>query len=115
MRAYSRVQNGACAAKRRTGEFVDFQDNAYIIIATAQGELRVAANRASCIGDACPNQNVEAVDIVISGPDAVGVGLMPLAVSPRKTLRQTLVQANGSTLPGSWVRSASGLLHPPAN
>lgn len=60
-----------------TGEFVDFQDNAYII-ATALGELRVAANRVSCIGDACPNLNIGEADITISGSDTVGVGLMPL-------------------------------------
>lgn len=60
-----------------TGEFVDFRDNAYII-ATALGELRVAANRVSCKGDACPNLNTNEADIVVSGSDVVGVGLMPL-------------------------------------
>lgn len=60
-----------------TGEFVAFQDNAYII-ATALGELRVAANRVSCLGEACPDLNAGDADIVISGSDTIGVGLMPL-------------------------------------
>ena len=60
-----------------TGEFVDFQDNAYII-ATALGELRIAANRVSCLGDACPDLNAGEADIVISGSDTIGLGLMPL-------------------------------------
>lgn len=60
-----------------TGDFVAFEDNAYII-ATALGDLRVAANRVSCIGDACPDLSIKEADIVISGADAIGIGLMPL-------------------------------------
>ncbi|WP_394178882.1 substrate-binding domain-containing protein [Yoonia maritima] len=60
-----------------TGEFIDFQDNAYII-ATALGELRVAASRVSCSGASCPTFDTVETDITIGGSDVVGSGLMPL-------------------------------------
>ena len=60
-----------------TGEFVDFQDNAYII-ATALGEMRIAANRVSCIGAGCPQLNTEEADVVIAGADVIAQGMMPL-------------------------------------
>ncbi|SFR55267.1 phosphate ABC transporter substrate-binding protein, PhoT family [Yoonia tamlensis] len=60
-----------------TGEFIDFQDNAYII-STALGELRVAASRVSCSGDSCPSFGAVETDITIAGSDVVGSGLMPL-------------------------------------
>ena len=60
-----------------TGDFVDFQDNAYII-ATALGELRVSASRVSCSGDSCPSFSTVETDITIAGSDVIGSGLMPL-------------------------------------
>lgn len=60
-----------------TGNFVDFQDNAYII-STALGEMRVSASRVNCTGAACPDLTSTEADIVIGGSDTVGVGLMPL-------------------------------------
>ena len=60
-----------------TGQYVDFQDNAYII-STALGEMRVSATRVSCAGAACPDLTTTDADIVIGGSDTVGLGLMPL-------------------------------------
>lgn len=60
-----------------TGEFIDFQDNAYIIL-TALGELRVAASRVSCSGTSCPSFDTVEADITIGGSDVVGSSLMPL-------------------------------------
>jgi phosphate transport system substrate-binding protein len=60
-----------------TGEFVAFEDNAYVI-STALGELRVAASRVSCSGDSCPSFAAVETDITIAGSDVVGSGLMPL-------------------------------------
>lgn len=60
-----------------SGEFVSFEDNAYII-STALGELRVSASRVSCFGDACPTLDVTEADVNIAGADTIGLGLMPL-------------------------------------
>ncbi|MDO6591969.1 hypothetical protein DS901_00090 [Loktanella sp. D2R18] len=60
-----------------TGEFVDFQDNAYVIL-TPLGQLRVAASRVSCSGESCPSLGAVDTDITIAGSDVVGSGLMPL-------------------------------------
>ncbi len=59
------------------GDFVAFEDNAYIL-ATALGQLRVSASRVSCSGEACPDLTQAEVDIAISGSDEIGTGLMPL-------------------------------------
>jgi phosphate transport system substrate-binding protein len=63
-----------------TGDFVDFQDDHYII-RTALGDLRISAARVRCEGEACPTFEVESADLVIKGSDTVGLGLMPLLVS----------------------------------
>jgi phosphate transport system substrate-binding protein len=60
-----------------TGEFIDFQDNAYVI-GTALGELRVAASRVSCAGESCPSFGAVETDFTIAGSDVIGSGLMPL-------------------------------------
>lgn len=62
------------------GEFVDFQDDHYII-RTALGDLRISAARVRCEGEACPTFEVDSADLVIKGSNAVGLGLMPLLVS----------------------------------
>lgn len=62
-----------------TGDFVAFEDNAYII-STPLGQLRVSASRVSCSGDACPQLEVAAADYAIAGSDTVGLGLMPLII-----------------------------------
>ncbi|WP_168769511.1 phosphate ABC transporter substrate-binding/OmpA family protein [Yoonia sediminilitoris] len=59
------------------GEFIAFEDNAYII-GTALGELRVSASRVSCAGDDCPQLEVATADVRIAGSDTVGLGVMPL-------------------------------------
>lgn len=61
-----------------TGDFVDFRDNAYIII-TSLGEMRVSANRVTCVGADCPSlAPTKAPGVIIGGSDTVGLGLMPL-------------------------------------
>ncbi|KIT16363.1 phosphate ABC transporter substrate-binding/OmpA family protein [Jannaschia aquimarina] len=62
-----------------TGEFVAFEENAYVI-RTALGELRLSAERVSCIGDACPSFESAAAEanLLIKGSDTVGLGIMPL-------------------------------------
>jgi phosphate transport system substrate-binding protein len=62
------------------GEFVDFNDNNYVI-RTALGELRIAASRVSCEGDDCPTFGTAEADINIAGSDTVGLGVMPLLLS----------------------------------
>ena len=60
-----------------TGEYVDFNDNAYII-RTALGELRLSAERVRCEGAACPRFDVGSAALLIKGSDTVGLGVMPL-------------------------------------
>ncbi|MFQ1702830.1 substrate-binding domain-containing protein [Loktanella agnita] len=62
-----------------TGDFVNFQDNAYVI-QTALGQLRVSASRVSCTGAACPDLNSSDADFVVAGSDGIGLGLMPLVI-----------------------------------
>ncbi|GFE63817.1 phosphate ABC transporter substrate-binding/OmpA family protein [Litoreibacter roseus] len=63
-----------------TGEFVDFDDNSYII-RTSLGNLRVSASRVSCEGDACPVLEVTEANVNIVGSDTVGNGIMQLLLS----------------------------------
>jgi phosphate transport system substrate-binding protein len=60
-----------------TGEFLAFEDNSYTV-RTPLGDLRIAASRVSCEGDACPVFEVAEVDVQIAGSDTIGLGLMPL-------------------------------------
>lgn len=60
-----------------TGEFVAFEDNAYVI-RTALGELRLSAERVRCEGAACPSFETAAADVQFKGSDTVGLGVMPL-------------------------------------
>jgi len=62
-----------------TGDFVAFEDNAYII-STPLGQLRVSATRVSCSGEACPQLGEASADFLIAGSDTVGLGLMPLII-----------------------------------
>lgn len=61
------------------GEFVAFEENAYII-RTGLGELRISAERVRCEGEACPVFETATADVVIAGSDTVGLGLMPLVL-----------------------------------
>lgn len=63
-----------------TGEFLDFDDNHYVI-RTALGNLRVSAARVRCEGAACPVFNTVEAEVQFAGSDAMGVGLMPLLLS----------------------------------
>ena len=63
-----------------SGEYVDFQDDHYII-RTALGDLRISAARVRCEGEACPVFETAEADLVIQGSDTVGLGLMPLLVA----------------------------------
>ncbi len=62
------------------GDFVDFQDDNYII-RTALGELRISASRVRCEGAACPQLETDAADVAIAGSDAIGLGMMPLLMT----------------------------------
>ncbi len=62
------------------GEFVDFDDNSYVV-KTALGDLRVSASRVSCIGESCPTFGTVEADVTIVGSDTIGVGVMPLLLS----------------------------------
>ena len=59
------------------GQFISFEDNTYLI-GTPLGELRVSASRVSCTGADCPQLEVVAADVHITGSDTIGLGLMPL-------------------------------------
>jgi phosphate transport system substrate-binding protein len=61
------------------GEFVAFEENAYVV-RTGLGELRISAERVRCEGDACPVFETATADIVIAGSDTVGLGMMPLLI-----------------------------------
>jgi len=60
-----------------TGEFIGFEDNSYTV-RTPLGDLRIAASRVTCEGEACPVFEVAEADVEIAGSDTVGLGLMPL-------------------------------------
>lgn len=62
------------------GEFVDFTDDHYVV-RTGLGDLRIAASRVRCEGAACPVFETSTADVVISGSDTLGQGLMPLLMS----------------------------------
>ena len=62
------------------GDFVDFADDHYVI-RTGLGDLRIAASRVRCEGDACPVFETASADVTIAGSDTVGLGLMPLMMS----------------------------------
>ena len=62
------------------GEFVDFVDDNYVI-RTGLGDLRIAASRVRCEGDACPSFETASADVQIAGSDTVGLGMMPLLLS----------------------------------
>ena len=63
-----------------TGEFVNFQDDTYII-RTALGELRIAASSMVCEGAACPTFDNLAADVSIIGSGAIAQGMMPLLMT----------------------------------
>ncbi len=59
------------------GEFLAFEENAYLI-KTGLGELRISAERVRCEGEACPVFETATADVIIAGSDTVGLGMMPL-------------------------------------
>lgn len=62
------------------GEFIDFVDDNYVI-RTGLGDLRIAASRVRCEGDACPTFETASADVQIAGSDTVGLGMMPLLIA----------------------------------
>lgn len=80
-----------------TGEFVAFEDNSYIV-RTPLGDLRIAASRVTCEGDACPTFEVASADVEIIGSETVGLGLMPLLLEGYAGFvdaEATITNANG--------------------
>ncbi len=63
-----------------TGDFVDFQDDTYII-RTALGELRIAASSMTCEGASCPSFENITADVAIVGSETIGQGMMPLLMT----------------------------------
>jgi len=62
------------------GEFIEFADDNYVI-RTGLGDLRIAASRVRCEGEACPVFDTASADVQIAGSDTVGLGMMPLLIS----------------------------------
>jgi phosphate transport system substrate-binding protein len=62
------------------GELVGVESDNYII-RTSLGDLRVATSSMICEGAACPTFEDAAAGIVITGSEALGLGLMPLLMS----------------------------------
>lgn len=60
-----------------TGKLVEFTDEFYVL-QTTLGDLRVSAERVRCEGAACPVFETADADVLISGSDVIGDGLMPL-------------------------------------
>ncbi|MBM7067285.1 phosphate ABC transporter substrate-binding/OmpA family protein [Actibacterium sp. 188UL27-1] len=85
-----------------TGELIDFEENTYRI-RTALGEFRFAANRVRCVGDACPDLSQDEVDIIVSGSDEVGAGLMPLLLEGYSGARNAEATLRNTALPGQLV------------
>ncbi|WP_299722465.1 phosphate ABC transporter substrate-binding/OmpA family protein [uncultured Tateyamaria sp.] len=59
------------------GEFMGFEENAYLI-KTGLGDLRISAERVRCEGEACPVFETATADVVIAGSETIGLGMMPL-------------------------------------
>ena len=59
------------------GDLVSFEDNFYLV-STALGELRLSAERVSCVGEACPTFAEVTPDVTFAGSGTVGNGVMPL-------------------------------------
>ena len=84
------------------GEFVELKDDHYVIN-TALGQLRIAAGRVQCEGDACPQAITVDSDVVIVGSDTIGVGLMPFLIDGYATSKDGIVDEQNQS--GSMVKS----------
>ena len=84
-----------------TGDFVSFEDNSYVIN-TALGQLRVSANRVSCVGAACPDLSTGEADVVMSGSDIIGLGLMPLITEGYAGARNAAASITNTTTIGEF-------------
>jgi len=62
------------------GELVDFVDDNYVI-RTTLGELRISAARVRCEGEACPKFDTTVADVMFTGSDTIGLGMMPLLLA----------------------------------
>lgn len=110
-----------------TGELVSLQDGTYTI-RTELADLRIAASRVTCIGDACPADKPATEQVAVVGSETIGLGLMPLLlegyaahidaeVQPgdniNKTTSQTSLIADGgfgdelAHYSVNWIRSSS--------
>jgi len=78
------------------GELIGF-DSEYYLLQTELGDLRVASDRVTCEGAACPVFETVEADVVIGGADTLATGLMPLLL------------AGFATDTGAEARSQSGL------
>ena len=63
-----------------TGQFIAFENDTYVL-RTALGDLRIAASSVICEGAACPTFETADADVVITGSDAIGLGMMPLLMT----------------------------------
>ena len=94
------------------GEFVDFKDDTYII-RTGLGDLRIAASRVRCEGDACPTFETAEANVVIAGSGTVGNGMMPLLISGYAShldAEASVVSDTASTVSCSGAGSRGGML-----
>ncbi len=60
-----------------TGDLLAYEDG-FFNIKTSLGTMRIDASQMNCEGDACPQLEIAAGDIVIAGSSTIGTGLMPL-------------------------------------
>ena len=60
-----------------TGDLISFEDNTYLI-RTALGDLRLSAERVSCVDGACPVFAPVEAKVTFAGSDTVGFGVLPL-------------------------------------
>lgn len=60
-----------------TGDLLAYEDG-FFNIKTSLGTMRIDASQMNCEGDACPQLEIAAGDIIIAGSDTIGNGLMPL-------------------------------------
>jgi phosphate transport system substrate-binding protein len=63
-----------------SGQFVSFENDTYVL-RTALGDLRIASSSVICQGAACPTFDTVSADVVITGSEAIAIGMMPLLMT----------------------------------
>jgi len=90
-----------------SGELLDFIDDNYVI-RTTLGEFRISASRVRCEGEACPNFDTTAADVVIAGSDTVGLGMMPLLLTGYASFLDAETSVKATEVEGEILASFVG-------